>query len=90
MRPGLQLAGVAIAIIGTALWFFGGMQLRTPGAPGASSIDPQTEAAREAASGREPSLDFRPGVGFLAGCWIVGAAAWLAARTVPAPGKSKD
>lgn len=63
------------AVVGLALWFFGGMNL------GASQWTEEAQAAEAAhAIGQEQRQVFRPGIGFLAGTALVVVALWTASR----------
>jgi hypothetical protein len=67
MRNALRLLAVAIASVGTALWFFGGMNA------GPTRIG-ATETVLDPATGRPVDIrrpDFRPGPRFLATCLTI-------------------
>jgi len=82
MRQAIQLAAIAVAVVGMALWFFGGMHLTSPAADAAHDSLALTEASGlPEASDR---TDFRPGLGFLAGTWGLAAVLWMAGLKFPA------
>ena len=75
MQRFLQMMAIALAVIGLALWFFGGMHVASPSGPATGNLE--TDNARAAATQDQPMADFRPGVGFLAITWVVAAGLWL-------------
>ena len=81
MQRFLQLMAIALAVIGLALWFFGGMHLASPSGNTTGKLE--TDAARAAATQDQPMADFRPGVGFLAITWMVAAGLWLVGSRRP-------
>lgn len=81
MQRFLQLMAIALAVIGLALWFFGGMHVASPSGPATGNLE--TDAARAAATQDQSLADFRPGVGFLAITWAVAAGLWLAGSRRP-------
>lgn len=81
MQRFLQLLAIALAVIGLALWFFGGMHFASPNGPTTGRLE--TDAARAAATQDQATTDFRPGVGFLAVTWAVAAGLWLVGSRRP-------
>lgn len=88
MQRFLQLMAIALAVIGLALWFFGGMHVTSPSGPATGKLE--TDAARAAATQDQPMADFRPGVGFLALSWTVAAGLWLAGSRRPSAHSAPD
>ena len=88
MRRAIQLSAVAVAVVGLALWFFGGMQTTTrvvrPPTAVVSLNAPGLAATVEAAPEGGPSTDFRPGLDFLAITCTVAGGLWLLGLRWPA------
>lgn len=77
MRRSLQAVSLLCAVVGGALWFFGGMNL------GTSKWSEDAHLAEPAhAIGQEPRRVFRPGIGFLAGTAGLAAGLWIASCRV--------
>lgn len=75
MRRFLQATSLLCAVVGAALWFFGGMNLGTSQwSEDAQSADPAH------AIGQERRQVFRPGIGFLYGTAGLAVGLWGASR----------
>ncbi len=88
MRTALRLSAVAVLLVGTVFWLFGGPNLGWT----KTSVPVVLKDAVTDMEYTEWQENFVPGVDFLAACAVVsailGAAGWLAPRRRPVPAAS--